>query len=144
MQVANVSKDELFQRARSWFNDAFKSSKDVLQIQDKETGELSGKGNISGTMAFKAFGSHLSSILVSFSMKILVKDGRYKYEAANFVHFKTGDSGEGYGILTSSNKNPNKYPMVSQKKLDDAWLSVKQSVESKNDSFIIKFERNNE
>ncbi|NLH46839.1 MAG: DUF4468 domain-containing protein, partial [Acholeplasmataceae bacterium] len=42
IEVPNVEKNELFLRGREWFNDNFKSSKDVLQVIDKETGELSG------------------------------------------------------------------------------------------------------
>jgi hypothetical protein len=57
-EVVNVdaTKEQLFLRARAWFNDAFKSSKDVLQIQDKGTGEIAGNGSIAAVMTYKMMG----------------------------------------------------------------------------------------
>src|SRR6266496_2496034 len=43
--VDSISKLLLYSRAREWFTKAFKSSKAVLDLDDKENGKLIGKGN---------------------------------------------------------------------------------------------------
>ena len=39
-----LPKEEVFRRARRWCVFAYRSAKDVLQLVDKETGEIIGKG----------------------------------------------------------------------------------------------------
>src|SRR5579862_4414223 len=39
-----ASKNELFIRSKIWLVNTFKSSKDVIQLDDKESGKLMGKG----------------------------------------------------------------------------------------------------
>ncbi len=68
--VNNASKDQLYQRGRAWFNSSFKSSKDVLQIQDKETGELAGKGNLEATSSYYFFGKKTVIYPISFSVNL--------------------------------------------------------------------------
>lgn len=45
VQTPELPKEEVFRRARRWCVLAYRSSKDVLQLVDKETGEIIGKGN---------------------------------------------------------------------------------------------------
>lgn len=40
---STVNKSELYSRAREWFAKAFKSSKNVIQMDDKENGKIIGK-----------------------------------------------------------------------------------------------------
>lgn len=40
----NIPKAEVFKRARRWWVDRYRSTKDVIQIADKQTGEIVGKG----------------------------------------------------------------------------------------------------
>jgi hypothetical protein len=44
VEVTNSSKEELFARARKWIALTYKSAKDVIQLEDKESGELVAKG----------------------------------------------------------------------------------------------------
>lgn len=43
--MPNVSKGELYSKSKIWFVNTFNSSKDVLQLEDKDNGQLIGKGN---------------------------------------------------------------------------------------------------
>jgi hypothetical protein len=122
IQVDSISKSDLFINARSWFNNAFKSSKDVLQISDKESGELSGKAIISGTYIYKYLGSRETPYSCNMSISIKVKDNKYKYEISNFEETVT------YGNLYSGDHWHGKMSMVSQKRLDDSYRTMKAEV----------------
>lgn len=125
-----ISKEVLFQRARAWVNDAFKSSKDVTQIQDKETGEIAGKAILRSVIDLHAFGKRAYPADYNFTFKIFVKDGRYKYEIGNFDNYRLADERtKPFGVLTSTGSAPLKHPMVSQKNMDDSWHSAKVHVE---------------
>ena len=44
VHVDSVSKNELYARAKLWLVDTYKSSINVIQLEDKENGEIIGKG----------------------------------------------------------------------------------------------------
>ena len=80
--VDGASKDELYSRTKLWFADAFKSSSDVLQLDDKSGGILLGKGIIKqeagGNNGFAARPTVVKTW--RFTIKIQLKDGRYKVD----------------------------------------------------------------
>jgi len=63
--IVSKSKNELFSNALEWFANSFKSGKDVLQVSDKESGKIIGKGYF-----------NTSPIQIT----IVVKDNKYRYE----------------------------------------------------------------
>ncbi len=83
--VEGASKEELFIRARAWFAESFTDSKSVLQINDKESGELVGKA-LFGYTSGVFMGSGARQGHIKYTIKILVKDGRYKYVIEDFIH----------------------------------------------------------
>ena len=130
IEVSNVNKNELFIRGREWFNENFKSAKDVLQITDKESGELSGKGIMEVHYVFKYMGKREFTSNVRFQMSVWVKEGKYKYEITNF--YITGDNASiEFGLITTSNETNVKFPGYSAKKLNEMYLSIKQGAELK-------------
>ena len=80
-----TSKQVLFSRAREWFAKAYKSSTNVIQMEDKESGKIVGKALITVYMT-TVFGSHEESGNINYTITIYVKDGRYKYEITDFNH----------------------------------------------------------
>jgi len=81
-----LSKDVLYQNSRVFFADVFKSSNNVIQLDDKENGILIGKGfsNIYAKASVRD-GIYIildftATVQMWFSIKIQFKDGRYKYE----------------------------------------------------------------
>ena len=44
IEVSNISKDDLYTRARAWFVKGYKSANAVLQMDDRESGTIIGKG----------------------------------------------------------------------------------------------------
>ncbi len=135
IQVSNTDKNELFIRGREWFNNNFKSSKDVLQISDKETGELLGKGIMKVNYTWRYMGEKQSIIEVSFQMNIWVKDNRYKYELTNFNTIEDGMN-INFGLITISNETNVKYSGFNEKKLNEMYLSIKQGTITKANQLI--------
>lgn len=81
VQVPGASKNELYVRAKAWAANAFRSAKDVLQMDDKEAGVLIGKTVYRSD--FVVFTS-VSPNYVQHTVKIEVKDGRYRYTFNDF------------------------------------------------------------
>lgn len=79
--VDSLNKDVLFNNAKTFFVDAFKSAKDVIQLDDKAEGKLIGKGiiTVSGNQQKMMGHSWERKINAYFSIEILCKDNKYKY-----------------------------------------------------------------
>ena len=75
--VDSSKKDMLYGKAKLWFANAFKSANDVVQLDDKDNGIILGKGTI-----IKNEMTGLQSVKKTwkFTVKIQVKDGKYKAE----------------------------------------------------------------
>lgn len=69
--VDGKSKDELFVASASWFVDAFRDSKSVLEINDKESGLLKGKFTTEVAQG-------LTSMIVESIITVEVKDGKVR------------------------------------------------------------------
>jgi hypothetical protein len=72
IQISETDKNELYSRAKKWFVISYKSGKDVIQLDDKESGNIIGKGNFGVN-----YGGARNPI-ISHTISISVKDGRYK------------------------------------------------------------------
>ena len=79
-----ANKQELFSRAREWFAKAYKSSTNVIQMEDKESGKIVGKALMQ--VYHKALGTEYQSGYINYTISIYIKDGRYKYEVTDFHH----------------------------------------------------------
>jgi hypothetical protein len=81
VQVEGTSQAELFKRGKIWLASAFKSTKDVIQAEDKEAGFVVAKGF--STINIKS-GSIVVPQKLYYTVKLNYKDGRYKYELTEF------------------------------------------------------------
>ena len=74
---------QLYGKAKLWFAAAFKSAQDVIQLDDKENGNLLGKGIIVQDQV-----NGLTNIRKTwrFTVKIQVKDGRYRAEVYDITY----------------------------------------------------------
>ena len=84
-QVESASAKVLQGRAKLLVAEAFKSAKDVIQLDDGDAGILIVKGNIVPVVKAPLMGS-IDYGFVRFTLKIQVKDGRYKYTFSDFNH----------------------------------------------------------
>ncbi|MGN6297923.1 MAG: DUF4468 domain-containing protein [Ginsengibacter sp.] len=82
--IDSATQTELFNRAKIWFVDHYNDAKNVLQINDKESGILAGKGIIPIQFNIKIFDgkdsiSARQSLDIYHTIKIFIKDGKYKF-----------------------------------------------------------------
>jgi hypothetical protein len=128
VKVDSVAKETLYIRSRDWFNSTFKDSKEVLQIQDKEAGEISGKAGFKIYIPHKSLGVENGFWLIySFKVTFWTKDGRYKYEITDIDNYAASADGViPFGIYTSSGHTDVKYPMTSKKKMDEYFAAASE------------------
>jgi hypothetical protein len=82
IETPNKTKIDLYNNAKQWFVDYFKSSKDVIQNEDKDQGRIIGKGII--FIYWKALGMK-GSYNDKITIQIDVKDGKYRYRIYDMV-----------------------------------------------------------
>lgn len=103
VKVDSTSKSSLYSSAQLWFVETFKDANEVIQLQDKENGELIGKGLFyipSNRFGYTTIGLGI----VRFQVQITVKEGRYKYSFTNFNH--EGDKPQIYDCGCLDNEEP--------------------------------------
>lgn len=84
VNVDSASKVDLYNRGKRFFVDSYKSAKDVIQLDDKENGEIDGKGFFKTSWEFSGFAGP-TNVSIYETVKLFVKDGKYKYEISNFT-----------------------------------------------------------
>ena len=130
-----LKKDELYARARLWFVKIFVNAKNVLQIQDKESGELVGKGAIKYNNTILGTKTVVDG-WIRFTVNITIKDGKYKYEFTDFIHEGTQISPMGkpfdFGLITADNEAPENIK-ASKSWKNKQYLTIKKTI---NDDII--------
>jgi Domain of unknown function (DUF4468) with TBP-like fold len=81
VQMPGATQAELYARAKLWFVQAFSSAKDVIQADEKEAGIVQGTGW--REISMKA-GKGTVPLKLWYTVRVSVKEGRYKYEISGF------------------------------------------------------------
>ena len=90
VKVVGVSKSELYSRAREWFAIKFNSANSVIQMDDKDSGKIIGKGLSDIIILF--MGSKTKEML-HYTISLYIKEGRYRIKMTNFYFQVYPDSG---------------------------------------------------
>jgi len=101
VEVPGLTKDQIFISARQWVVTSFVDSKEVLQLSDKETGEISGAGISSVVMKLPNFAGN-QPVWFRFRVAIWCKDGKYKYSFSDFSDAYVGKPGDTRNLLFRS------------------------------------------
>lgn len=89
VELPGKTSEQLYSTAREWFAEMFNSANNVLQMDDPIAGKLIGKGTTHVSESYVTGG--IASIPVTldwypnFTIKIYIKDGRYKYELTDIL-----------------------------------------------------------
>ena len=81
--IDSAKAGDLYSRAKNFLAHEYKSSKAVIQVDDKDGGQIVGKGNFS-VIINVGFGIK-ADYVVDHTISIFVKDGKYKYEISELV-----------------------------------------------------------
>ncbi|MHA4844471.1 DUF4468 domain-containing protein [Flavitalea antarctica] len=130
VEVSGMTKDQLFANARQWFNKTFVSSNQVIQIADKESGELSGKGIMQLRFTSTFNGSKKQEAYSDFTLDIAIKDGKYKYDLSQFKIYPIAYRNQPFPLYRD-NKCPVKYSFIRQSAMDEYYASSKDAVSQK-------------
>lgn len=137
VSVEGVNKKELFSRAYIWIVETFRNANQVVQLKDEENGILICKGSVT------YYGSLSTRGTIDFTLKIFIKDNKYKCTATDFYHDAIGHYSEGrnfendFGYITTNVESP----IVQEKnygcfgpKLDfepySEWINLKRKCAS--------------
>ncbi len=138
---STTSKEQLYSRAREWFAKSYNSSKDVIQMDDKTSGKIVGKA---------IFKTYLESIIgpytsgnIGYTISVIVKDGRYKYEITDFDHQGLSEySSFTHSTFTRIEPGPIERFLGDTEKAKDQWVkqindNIKPLIESLKMAMII-------
>lgn len=89
-QIEGLNKEALYDKVYQSLVDVFVNAKNVLQMQDKEAGILVCKGLTEGSFSFNMMGTKTGKEPILFTLKIQVRDGRYKIDIYD-IHTEKGD-----------------------------------------------------
>lgn len=84
IDIPDTKKDLLFGIMKVWFEDAYNSSKEVIKLEDKETGTLVGTGI--SKMVQKGLFGYKGIINMWHTVKIQIKDNKIRYTISEFKH----------------------------------------------------------
>lgn len=115
VKIDSLTKDELYLKGREWVANVFKSSMNVIQMDDKEGGKIICKGQIEiiGEGTWGMIG-RLGYLV--FTITLNFKNERYRYEITNLSH-------QGWGSLP--NKGNIEREEMSDKYSKKVWSSFK-------------------
>lgn len=134
VELENISADVLFKRAKVWFATAYNSANDVIQLDDDDTNQIIGKA----TMQYNPtilYASKQTGGRINYTIKVFVKEGRYKYIITDFIHDPQGYNKIGMGLITTEDECPNPAPL-GKKGYNKIWKDVKNQIED-NTSLLI-------
>ncbi|EOR93602.1 hypothetical protein ADIARSV_3315 [Arcticibacter svalbardensis MN12-7] len=78
-EVPKASKDELYSRALSWINEAFKDQPGVIKLQDKDNGKIVIEGSTEDSYSVKTLGVLVpKKYYQNVKMEFSIKDGKYR------------------------------------------------------------------
>lgn len=140
---SNINKQELFSRAREWFAKVYKSSTNVIQMEDKENGKIVGKALMQ--VYCKSLGADRKCGFVNYTISFYLKDGRYKFEITDFYHSGQQVSIDNiipdYGPCEYWIDDKRKYPMMSQKGVQKISNYFLKQIDSNINYLIIDFKQ---
>ena len=121
-----------------WFASTYNSSNDVLQFVDKEEGVIIGKGQMAydyGKLLYNSYTGH-----VNYTIKIQVKDNKFKIEISDFVHkidIGNAPSCE-LGLITTDENFTNKG--LSKSYHNNTWKDLKLKINKYSNSIFTSIE----
>ncbi|AGN89388.1 DUF4468 domain-containing protein [Flavobacterium psychrophilum] len=132
---------QLYMLSRSWFAEKYNSAKDVIQFEDKEEGKIIARGSFNYNSNVFVY-SNATKGHITYTLTIIVKDGRYKYEASNFTHQGNPENIVGdvsFGLITSDEECP--YNISAKGWRNRVWRDLKEQIDGYINPIIISLNK---
>lgn len=117
---STFTKDKLFSNAKLWISKTFNSSKSIIDTEDKQEGVIIIKPMFQAY--HRALGMDHNSGHIEYTLKIFIKDGKYKYEITDFYHNGRYNNFQTYGNCTKMINTKDKVMGISYQKKYDYYL----------------------
>ena len=116
IENTGLTKKKMFLKASEWFAKMFKTSKNVIQFSDQDSGKIIGKGNFNVTHTF--FGAKSNIGYVTFMLEISIKDDKFRYKFTDLWHHNGTSAAKSPGDLRKKKSGI----QITKK----AWLSIRK------------------
>ena len=125
IKTNNLSTTDVYIAVNDWFASTYGSSKEVIQVSDKETGKIVGKALMDYSYGKAAYGCYEGNI--DYTIKVNIRDGRFKVDIENFIHsVNIGNSKAcALGLITTNEMHSTKG--MSKKYHNNAWVNIKEN-----------------
>lgn len=133
--VENVDSKSIFVALKEWFGMNFVSAKSVIEVEDKEAGLIIGNSQVpysKGGLSYSAYSANLK-----YTLKIQIKDNRFKITVSNFLHEGTQNPNYELGILTTAETFTNKG--MNKKFHNNVWADLKIKAEEIANKYFLDF-----
>jgi hypothetical protein len=102
IQADSLDKTSIYVALRAWFSEMYNSSNKVIQMDDKDAGIIIGKGTTPyshGGLSYLCYEGW-----VNYTVKVQIRDGRYKAELSNINHENKRGNAEScnLGLITTA------------------------------------------
>jgi len=133
-ELETKSQDQLYSITKVWLSQAFKNSNNVIEVDEKESGIISGNGNVSFNWGNVLTGLHSDPLF--FTFKCQMKDGKYRLTVNNLQNENTltGRNGIEYLFVDRSvkkNGDVKEYPAAVQSAVLNLFDMLKTSLGEK-------------
>jgi hypothetical protein len=123
----SLNKAGIYKNVKIWFAESFNSSKDVLQMDDKDLGIILGKGL--GTFDINLGGTQ-TPVGVKWTIKVEIKDNKCKMTVYD-IQTSIGEGGQYIGIEYGYDSYQHKdLPDGFKESIEGIYLKTRQLIES--------------
>lgn len=128
--IDSINKNDIYIKIKEWVGMTFVSAKNVIEVDDKDAGLL-----ILSTLKDFNYGGMMYACYNGFlkcTIKIQIKDGRYKVIVTNFIHeVKKGNSPQcELGLITIDEECNKEATLNATRKFNNKlWLRLKSDSE---------------
>jgi len=138
IETDSVGKATIFAAINDWFATTYNSANDVIQMADKDAGIIVGNGSMSfsyGGMSYLCYEGY-----IKYTIKVYVKDNRYKVVLTNFNHsVKPGNGAQcALGLITNADVYTTKG--MSKKYHNNVWSGIKLKAEQYSNEIFASLE----
>lgn len=139
IQTDSIGKNLLYATINDWFASTYNSANDVIQMSDKDAGIIIGKGSMAYSkkgMSYMCYSGY-----IKYTIKVYVKENRYKVVLTDFNHsVKVGNGPQcALGTITTADVYATKG--MSKKYHNNTWNDIKSTVEQYSNGIFESLEK---
>ena len=131
----DISKDELFARAKTWFEKQVDDPNSIMQIEDKEVGQLIGQAMLGYTDTKVEYGVQYHDLngIINYTITLDISEGMIVITLSDFIHraFPYGSKGtrNSMGLITTADTFSGKLYGYNASAQKSAWNKIKLSID---------------